>query len=138
MKTWKGYQKGVNLGGWFSQCDYSEDRFNNFITEDDFKELTSWGLDHLRLPVDYNLVETEDGQYKEEGFARIKRALELGHKYGFNMILDLHKTAGYSFDPGENRVDFLETKLFRNASTDYGKNLQSALADMEIKLHLNY
>ena len=68
MKTWKGYQKGVNLGGWFSQCDYSEDRFNNFITEDDFKELTSWGLDHLRLPVDYNLVETEDGQYKEEGF----------------------------------------------------------------------
>lgn len=44
MKTWKGYQKGVNLGGWFSQCDYSEDRFNNFITEDDFKELTSWGL----------------------------------------------------------------------------------------------
>ena len=37
MKTWKGYQKGVNLGGWFSQCDYSEDRFNNFITEDDFK-----------------------------------------------------------------------------------------------------
>ena len=43
-KTWKGYQKGVNLGGWFSQCDYSEDRFNNFITEDDFKELTSWGL----------------------------------------------------------------------------------------------
>lgn len=138
MKTWKGYQKGVNLGGWFSQCDYSEDRFNNFITEDDFKELTSWGLDHLRLPVDYNLVETEDGQYKEEGFARIKRALELGHKYGFNMILDLHKTAGYSFDPEKNRVDFLETKLFRNASTDYGKNLQSALADMEIKLHLNY
>lgn len=138
MKTWKGYQKGVNLGGWFSQCDYSEDRFNNFITEDDFKELTSWGLDHLRLPVDYNLVETEDGQYKEEGFARIKRALELGHKYGFNMILDLHKTAGYSFDPGEKQSGFLETKLFRNASTDYGKNLQSALADMEIKLHLNY
>ena len=106
MKTWKGYQKGVNLGGWFSQCDYSEDRFNNFITEDDFKELTSWGLDHLRLPVDYNLVETEDGQYKEEGFARIKRALELGHKYGFNMILDLHKTAGYSFDPGEKQSGF--------------------------------
>lgn len=39
MKTWKGYQKGVNLGGWFSQCDYSEDRFNNFITEDDLKSL---------------------------------------------------------------------------------------------------
>lgn len=54
------------------------------------------------------------------------------------MILDLHKTAGYSFDPGEKQSGFLETKLFRNASTDYGKNLQSALADMEIKLHLNY
>ena len=65
MKTWKGYQKGVNLGGWFSQCDYSEDRFNNFITEDDFKELTSWGLDHLRLPVDYNLVQKTDSIRKK-------------------------------------------------------------------------
>ena len=31
-----GFYRGVDLGGWFSQCDYSEDRLNNFITEKDF------------------------------------------------------------------------------------------------------
>ena len=28
-----GFYMGVNLGGWFSQCDYSEDRMEHFITE---------------------------------------------------------------------------------------------------------
>ena len=28
-----GFYRGVNLGGWFSQCDYSEDRMDHFITE---------------------------------------------------------------------------------------------------------
>ena len=33
----KGFYKGVDLGGWLSQCDYSEDTLNNFIKEEDFK-----------------------------------------------------------------------------------------------------
>lgn len=32
----KGFKKGINLGGWFSQCDYSEKTMNEFITESDF------------------------------------------------------------------------------------------------------
>ena len=28
-----GFYKGVNLGGWFSQCDYSKERLDSFITE---------------------------------------------------------------------------------------------------------
>ena len=30
-----GFWRGVDLGGWFSQCDYSEDRLEHFITEKD-------------------------------------------------------------------------------------------------------
>lgn len=113
MRSWQGYQKGVNLGGWFSQCEYSKERFDSFITEADIERLSHWGIDHLRLPVDYNLVETEDGAYKEEGFAYIKRAIEWCTKYGLNMILDLHKTMGYSFDPGESQAGFFDNEVYQ-------------------------
>ena len=31
-----GFYRGVNLGGWMSQCDYSAERLDSFITEPDF------------------------------------------------------------------------------------------------------
>ncbi len=100
----KGFYKGVNFGGWFSQCDYSEDRLNSFITEADFKKAASWGIDHVRIPVDYNIFEAEDG------FTRVEKAFSLCRKYGLNAVLDLHKTAGFSFDNyGENESGFFES-----------------------------
>ena len=59
--TWIGFQHGINLGGWFSQCDYSEERYETFIRKSDLQTIAEWGLDHVRLPVDYNLVQREDG-----------------------------------------------------------------------------
>ena len=54
-----GFNKGINLGGWFSQCDYSEERLNNFIHEEDVTKIASWGFDHVRLPVDYNILQVD-------------------------------------------------------------------------------
>ncbi len=106
----KGFYKGVNFGGWLSQCDYSENRLNNFITEADFRNAASWGIDHIRIPVDYNIFENEDGTYNEGGFAILKNAFELCRKYGLNTVLDLHKTAGFSFDSyGESESGFFES-----------------------------
>ena len=31
MRIFTGFQKGVDLGGWFSQCDHSEERYDTFI-----------------------------------------------------------------------------------------------------------
>ena len=106
----KGFYKGVNFGGWLSQCDYSEDRLNNFITEPDFENAASWGIDHVRIPVDYNIFENGNGTYKKDGFERLEKAFELCKKYNLNVILDLHKTAGFSFDNyGENESGFFES-----------------------------
>ena len=69
----KGFYRGINLGGWLSQCDYSEERLNHFITEPDFEKIASWGLDHVRIPIDYNVLENEDGSYDESGFARVEK-----------------------------------------------------------------
>lgn len=113
MRRWKGYEKGMNLGGWFSQCNHTRERYENFITKEDIKKLAGWGIDHVRLPVDYNLVENEDGSYREEGFGYINRAIDWCREYGLNMILDLHKAAGYSFDDGENENGFFEDKTYQ-------------------------
>ncbi|MBP3923473.1 MAG: glycoside hydrolase family 5 protein [Ruminiclostridium sp.] len=125
-----GMCKGVNFGGWFSQCDYSEDRLNNFIKESDFDAVSEWGADHVRIPVDYNIFENEDGTYKEDGFQRIDSAFSLAEKYGLKVVFDLHKTAGYSFDSyGESESGFFESdalqerfyKLWEEFAKRYGK-----------------
>lgn len=92
-----GIMRGVNLGGWLSQCNYSEDRLMNFITEPDFARIASWKMDHVRLPVDYNVLQNEDGSFKPAGFERLDFALAMCRKYGLKLVIDLHATAGYFF-----------------------------------------
>ena len=94
-----GFYKGINLGGWLSQCDYSAERLDGFIGEEDFRRIAGWGLDHVRLPVDYEVVQRDDGSMIEEGLKRIDRALGWAEKYGLHTVLDLHKTRGFSFSP---------------------------------------
>lgn len=107
----KGFYKGVNFGGWLSQCDYSEERLNNFIKDKDFSIVKSWGADHIRIPVDYNIFENNDGTYKEDGFRRVENAVKLCIENGLNLVLDLHKTAGFSFDYyGEDESGFFESE----------------------------
>lgn len=106
----KGFYRGVNLGGWLSQCDYSKERLDTFITEVDIAQIASWGLDHVRLPIDYNVVENDDGTYKADGFERIAKAIKWCRKNNLNIVLDLHKTLGFSFDFGEKQSGFFENE----------------------------
>ena len=113
MKDWKGFSKGVNLGGWLSQCDYSEDRLSNFIVEEDFKKIADMGFDHVRVPVDYNILEDDKGGYIESGFAHVAFAMDTARKYGLNVLLDLHRTAGYMFDAGVGETGFFEDEALQ-------------------------
>lgn len=113
MKKWIGYQKGINLGGWLSQCGHTKEHYDTFIRESDIGKIAGWGMDHVRVPVDYNLVETEDGTCREEGFAYIQNVLDWCGKYQLNMVLDLHKTAGYSFAEDENETGFFEDEAYQ-------------------------
>ena len=108
-----GFYRGVNLGGWFSQCDYSRERLDHFIEEKDIDVIAGWGLDHVRIPMDYNVLEKEDGSLNPEGFDRIARAVGWCEKRGLKVVLDLHKTAGYSFDAGENEGGFFHSDAYQ-------------------------
>ena len=113
MRVFKGYQKGINLGGWFSQCDHTEGRYDNFITDDDFAVIRSWGADHVRVPVDYELLEDGEGTPRASGYARLRHTIDVCRENGLNMILDLHKTAGFSFDANEGEAGFFDSERYQ-------------------------
>ena len=129
MREFAGYQHGIDLGGWLSQCNHTQERYDTFITKEDLAVVKSWGLDHVRIPVDYNVVEDKEGNYKEEGFERLQNVIDWCGEYGLNMILDLHKTFGFSFDVGENEFGFFENeadqerfyRLWEQFAQRYGK-----------------
>ncbi len=92
---------GVNLGGWLSQYRrLDHDHFRSFVTSDDIQQIAGWGMDHIRLPIDYPVLEEDarPGLYKEDGFAYIDRCLEWCKAAGLQVILDLHQAPGYKFD----------------------------------------
>ena len=108
-----GFYRGVNLGGWFSQCDYSRERLDTFITDKDFDRIASWGLDHVRIPADYNIFEDEKGNPLPEGFDRIERAVSQAKARGLKIVLDLHKTCGFSFDSAEREDGFFTNGAYQ-------------------------
>lgn len=114
MANMNGFKHGINLGGWLSQCNHTKEHYDSFIHAEDLKIIKSWGLDHVRVPVDYNLVQNKDGSFIESGFVYIQNAIDWCKAAGINMILDLHKTAGYSFDSGEKEEGFFESEKYQN------------------------
>lgn len=107
---------GVNLGGWLMMEGYilygrniaekvfkSEfkkrwgqkelDNFtelyrDNFITESDFKNISSLGFNCIRLPFNYRLIENKNG------VGILKNAVRLCEKYNIFCILDMHAGPG--------------------------------------------
>ena len=106
MRIFTGFQHGVNLGGWLSQCDATtREHFDTFITEADIRRVADMGLDHVRLPVDYNWIEDEAGAPIEEGLSHIDDCVGWCATAGLNVLLDLHKAFGYTFDPLDRDAD---------------------------------
>lgn len=95
------YKAGVNLGHWLSQSgnNTGDHYLSSFITRADIKRIASWGMDHVRVPVDYRLFEHDEapGVYDEHGLGAIDRCLAWCKEFKLNMILDLHEAPGYSF-----------------------------------------
>lgn len=109
MKKLEHFQKGVNLGGWLSQGSLETEHLKSFILEEDIAKIASWGADHVRLPVDFENIETADGKEKPEGYVYIDSCIEWCRKYGLNLVLDLHKTYGYIFDDKNYSSDFFDS-----------------------------
>ncbi len=128
MKYVRGLRKGINLGGWLSQCVHTQEHYASFISEEDIRKISAWGLDHVRLPIDCEAIVTDDGAFSEQGFGYIDSCLEWCKKQGLRMILDIHKTAGYTF----NNAYGEENSLFMN------ETLQNEFINIWVELALRY
>lgn len=139
MNVFEGFHNGINLGGWISQFDkYDISHFEKFITREDIKDIAKMGYDHVRVPVDYNVLEDEEGNILESGFAYLEECREWCAEYDLNMLIDLHECFGYSFDPLKKDMDrkkffydeSLQKRFFRlwtEIATRF-KNYQSQVA----------
>jgi len=115
MKGFTGFLKGINLGGWISQfAEYDPVHFDTFITEEDIELIASLGFDHVRVPVDYNVLEDEEGVLIEDGFRHLEDCRRWCEKRGLNMLIDLHECYGYSFDP--LKVDMNRHRFFYDSA----------------------
>jgi len=129
MKKFEGFQKGVDLGGWLSQGSYDREHLDTFITKADIEKIAGWGCDHVRLPIDYNIFETDEGELKNDGFEYLDKALEWCKEYNLNVLIDVHKVYGYSFYSGDGQEGFFDNedlqerfyKWWERLSKRYGK-----------------
>jgi len=90
--------RGINIGGYLSQCNHEKEHYERFFGEEDILQIRDWGFDHIRLPFDYSVVQDENGETIPEGIELLRKNVLFGKKYGLNVILDLHKASGYDFN----------------------------------------
>jgi endoglucanase len=99
---------GINLGTWISQYQHQKTpNFDTRVQERDLDQIASWGMDHVRLPIDSDFFEDDatPGVYREERMAYADRTIQWAKKNGLALILDLHRAPGYFFgDLGKNRL----------------------------------
>lgn len=126
MASFNGYRSGVNLGGWLSQ--YSASRrthFDTFIREEDIRRIAGWGADHVRLPVDFDMIESPEASHvpMEQGLAYIDLCLGWCEKYSLNMVLDLHHAEGHIYGEMEKTVPLFSDPRLRERFLAIWRNL---------------
>jgi endoglucanase len=137
MKLYESYRQGINLGGWLSQYEFNDvEHYNSFITEEDIKIISEWGADHVRLPVDYDVIQETSEPYRlrEEGIEYVDRCINWCKQQHLKVILDLHKAPGqiYGYDKTPNPL--LVEEEYKNRFISLWKALAKRYKDIENSL----
>jgi len=112
--------RGVNLGGWLvlepwitpsifeatpgnvvdeytygqqygSDTDRLRDHWNTWITEDDFEEMASMGLNFARVPIGYwSIIGGQGAPYVNGAYDYVGKAAGWAKNHGIMLMLDLH------------------------------------------------
>ncbi|TFK42709.1 exo-beta-1,3-glucanase [Crucibulum laeve] len=103
-----------------------EKHYRTFITEKDFAEIASAGLNFVRIPIGYWAVETKDGEpfLAKTSWTYFLKAIKWARKYGIRINLDLHSVPGSQ--NGWNHSGRLGTVGFLNGPMGFA-NAQRSL-----------
>ncbi|MCF0048801.1 cellulase family glycosylhydrolase [Dyadobacter sp. LJ53] len=105
LPKWKGF----NLLDFFSPDPASG---RKPTTEEQFKWMSDWGFDFVRIPMAYpayvkfdrsrNITPEEVYQIDEQAVERIDKLVTTAHKYNMHVSLNLHRAPGYCVNAGFN------------------------------------
>ncbi|GAB7365715.1 hypothetical protein MBLNU230_g7053t1 [Neophaeotheca triangularis] len=112
--------RGVNLGGWlilekwmnwelfqdndakdqftFDQTNGAEqklkDHWESYITEEDFEQIASWGLNAVRIPIGYWAYDNSGTPYIQGADAYLEKAIGWARKHSLKVMVDCHGSPG--------------------------------------------
>lgn len=137
----EGFKKGINIGGWLAQYDVNEkakftyeqriEHFNNFITNRDIKLISEWGADHVRLPIDGELLISEDS---EECFSYIDQCIQWCEDLGLNIILDVHDIEGHEYGQMQKLIPLLKEERLQQRLIEVWKRIAKRYTSKEKSL----
>lgn len=103
LPRWKGF----NLLDFFSP---NPNRSRSGTTEDDFKWMSDWGFDFVRIPMAYpsylsidrskDITPEEVFHISEAAVERVDHLVYMAHKYNLHVSLNLHRAPGYCINAG--------------------------------------
>jgi endoglucanase len=67
---------------------------DNWITQRDMDQVAAAGFNAVRLPFSHLVLESEPFVFDDEGFAIIRRAIDMADQAGLYVILDMHQVPG--------------------------------------------
>lgn len=126
---------GLNIGGWLSQTSTRTEAVETFFVRNDVKNLSKWGFDHIRLPVDESEIFTETGEWNTKSLKLIHNAIGWCKDVNLRVVLDFHILRSHYFNDTENMTlwtnkadqdKFIE--LWKKISAEFKKYPNSLLA----------
>ena len=104
LPKWKGF----NLLDFFSPNP--KEKLTHGSSEEDFKWMSDWGFDFVRIPMAYpsylefdrsrDITPEEVYQISEEALERVDKLVFMAHKYNMHVSLNLHRAPGYCINAG--------------------------------------
>ncbi len=124
------FKKGINVGGWLAQYDLGErgkltyeqrhDHFKSFITIRDIEQIAAWGADHIRLPIDGELLLEENAA---EYLTYIDQCLQWCEDFGLNIILDIHQIEGHEYFQMQKVIPLLKEEKLQQRLIEVWKKI---------------
>ncbi len=98
--------RGINFGNWLSTTGLADKTgVDRKITADDFRRVAEWGVDHVRLPVDFEEIESSASpRLLPRGIKAIEQAVKWSRDAGLGLVLALDRAPGMEFKSGESEV----------------------------------
>lgn len=93
-------KRGVNLSHWLSQRGENTPSIQDGMSPTDFSRIARAGFDHVRLPIDEEVLWQENGQKNKEAFSYLHKGIEWALKNDLRVIVDLHIVRSHYFNAG--------------------------------------